>query len=115
MRGIRGVLSCAVCCLWVLSCASWQRTMYYRSGTRALEQGLYQEALTDLSRAAAYVDNPVQASKVRNHIGLAYLGLGRRDLALQAFREAVELDCGNRAAQFNLSAVLEEGEVRHEP
>jgi len=89
--------------------------MYYRRGTRALDQGLYQEALMDLSQAAIYVDNPVQASKVRNHIGLAYLGLGRRDLALQAFREAVELDCGNRAARFNLSAVLEEGEVRHEP
>ena len=38
-------------------------------------------------------------------IGLAYLAAGRPADAERAFREAIRLDCGNRAARQNLAAL----------
>ena len=45
-----------------------------------------------------------RASEVQNHLGLAYAEQGRHADALAAFRRAVEIDCGNEAAQRNLHA-----------
>ena len=46
-----------------------------------------------------------QASEIHNHLGIAYLGVGRTEDARRSFERAVALDCDNRAAQSNLRAL----------
>lgn len=87
--------------LALAGCASYEGMRLYQSGTAALERGDSPRAIADLERAAALVPH---ASEVQNHLGLAYAQAGRREEARRAFRRALELDCGNRAARENLSA-----------
>jgi Flp pilus assembly protein TadD len=84
-----------------LGCTSFAGARLYDSGTRALERGDAATAVADLERAAELVP---RASEVQNHLGLAYAEQGRHADALAAFRRAVEIDCGNEAAQRNLHA-----------
>ena len=84
-----------------LGCATYQGGRLYMSGTEALDRGDTARAIADLERAAELVPH---ASEIQNHLGLAYAADGRSDEALLAFRRAVALDCGNRAAQRNLRA-----------
>ena len=83
----------------LLGCASYRGARLYQSGTEALEQGEVAVAIADLERAALLV---AHASEIQNHLGLAYTEAGRFDAAYAAFRRAVDLDCGNSAAQRNL-------------
>jgi len=101
------VLVAACVAFQLLGCASLEGGRLYVRGTEAMERGEYVSAVDSLSRAAELVTHPPQASKVKNHLGLAYLGEGERSLALDAFRRAVDLDCRNEAAQQNLDAVAE--------
>jgi Flp pilus assembly protein TadD len=80
-------------------CASFEGARLYQSGTAALDRGDSERAIADLERAAELVP---AASEVQNHLGLAYAAAGRDDDAQHAFRRAVDLDCGNRAAVDNL-------------
>jgi tetratricopeptide (TPR) repeat protein len=84
-----------------LGCASVEGARLYRSGSDALERGDGPRAVADLERAAALLP---EASSVQNHLGLAYVEVGRDAEATAAFRRAVDLDCGNEAAQHNLRA-----------
>lgn len=95
---LAGVLALAVA---AAGCASFRGARLYESGTHALEGGDDARAIQQLERAAALVPH---ASEIQNHLGLAYLGAGRRDEALAAFRHAVALDCDNQAARQNLRA-----------
>jgi len=100
---LRGaVLACAFL-LVAPACAAYRAAKLYESGTDALDRGEVEHAIADLESAAALVGH---ASEIQNHLGLAYTEAGRRDAALAAFRRAVELDCGNAAAQHNLRAAL---------
>ena len=91
-------------------CASWEGAHLYQSGTAALDRGDSESAIADLERAAELVP---MASEVQNHLGLAYAAAGRDDDARTAFRRAVDLDCGNRAAVDNLRvAERRAGEVQ---
>jgi Tfp pilus assembly protein PilF len=83
----------------LVGCASFEGARLYRSGTAALDRGDSERAIADLERAAELVPT---ASEVQNHLGLAYAVAGRDDDARHAFRRAVDLDCGNRAAVDNL-------------
>jgi Flp pilus assembly protein TadD len=80
-------------------CASFEGARLYQSGTAALDRGDSERAIADLERAAELAPT---ASEVQNHLGLAYAAAGRDDDAQHAFRRAVDLDCGNRAAVDNL-------------
>jgi len=80
-------------------CASWRGAQLYASGTRALDAGDPERAAADLERAAELVP---KASEIRNHLGIAYLALGRTREARRAFERAVALDCDNEAARANL-------------
>ena len=82
-------------------CATLEGGRLYTSGTEALERGDTARAIADLERAAELVPH---ASEIHNNLGLAYAAEGRDREALLAFRRAVELDCGNAAAQRNLRA-----------
>ena len=82
-------------------CASLEGWRLYTSGTEALDRGDTARAIADLERAAELVP---EGSEIQNHLGLAYAADGRSDEALLAFRRAVALDCGNKAAQRNLRA-----------
>jgi Flp pilus assembly protein TadD len=84
-----------------LGCASFEGARLYDRGTRALDRGDAAAAVADLERAAQLAP---RASEVQNHLGLAYAEQGRHGDALAAFRRAVEIDCGNQAAQQNLRA-----------
>ena len=92
------------------ACASWEGARLYQSGTAALDRGDSERAIADLERAAELVPT---ASEVQNHLGLAYAAAGRDEDARSAFRRAVDLDCGNRAALQNLRvAERRAGEVQ---
>src|SRR5262245_19349296 len=80
-------------------CAAIEGARLYRDGTEALERGDAEQAVVALETAAERVP---EASEVQNHLGLAYLALGRRGEAQLAFERAVALDCGNAAAVHNL-------------
>jgi len=90
------------------ACTSWEGPRLHVQGTQALERGEYSQARETLSRAAALVEHPAQASQVENHLGLAYLGEGEEGLAVEAFRRAIDLDCRNEAAKHNLEIVTGE-------
>ena len=85
--------------LALASCAGWEGARLYQSGTAALDRGDSARAIADLERAAELVPT---ASEIQNHLGLAYAAAGRDEDARNAFRRAVDLDCGNRAAALNL-------------
>ena len=87
-------------------CSTFQGAKLYGSGSEALDRGDTARAIAELERAAALVPH---ASEVQNHLGLAYASAGRHEDALRAFRRAVELDCGNVAAQHNLRAAEARG------
>lgn len=101
--------------LWILAlsvaagCARLEVASLYRSGTRALDAGDTQRAVADLERAAALAP---EVSATQNHLGLAYLEVGRRDAARAAFQRAVDLDCDNHAARRNLE-LLEASMLSH--
>ena len=87
--------------LALAACSSFQGARLYERGTRTLDAGDPERAVSDLERASELVPH---ASEIQNHLGLAYAGAGRSDEALLAFRRAVELDCENAAALENLDA-----------
>jgi Flp pilus assembly protein TadD len=89
-------------------CASFEAARLYRSGTAALDKGEPERAVADLERAGTLAP---QASEVQNHLGLAYVELGREAEAERAFRRALALDCDNAAAQANLRAVEQRAAV----
>jgi Flp pilus assembly protein TadD len=96
--------------LALAGCARWEGARLYQSGTAALDRGDSERAIADLERAAELVPG---ASEVQNHLGLAYAAAGRDDDARNAFRRAVDLDCGNGAAALNLRvAERRAGEVQ---
>ena len=80
-------------------CTTFRAARLYESGTRALDRGDTSAAIARLERAASLAPS---ASEIQNHLGLAYAAAGRDADALAAFERAVELDCGNEAAQQNL-------------
>jgi Flp pilus assembly protein TadD len=98
---LRRVLALAWLALAAAGCASFQAARLYERGSAALGRGDAQAAIADLERAA---DLAPQASEVQNHLGLAYAAAGRHADAAAAFHRAVDLDCGNAAAQENLAA-----------
>jgi Flp pilus assembly protein TadD len=95
-RIVCAALAVALACL---GCASYRGARLYQQGTAALDRGEIERAVSDLERAAELVP---QASEVQNHLGLAYAAAGRDADALNAFRNAVALDCDNAAAARNL-------------
>ena len=72
---------------------------HYAEGSEALERGESTRAILELERAARFVP---QASEIQNHLGLAYWASGQIERARFAFEHAVDLDCDNRAARWNL-------------
>ena len=93
---------CTLAALLCAGCAAIDGAQLYREGTQALERGDAERAVIALERAA---ERAPRASEVHNHLGLAYLALGRRGEARLAFERAVALDCENRAARHNLEIV----------
>ncbi len=83
-------------------CAGLDAARLYARGTRALDRGEVARAIADLEAARELRPD---RSQIRNHLGLAYLAAGRPADAERAFREAIRLDCGNRAARQNLAAL----------
>lgn len=80
-------------------CVSLEGARLYRDGTAALDRGDPGVAVSLLEQAAERLP---QASEVQNHLGLAYAATGRHQAALAAWRRALELDCDNAAARYNL-------------
>lgn len=99
----------ALCALLGAGCSAIDGARLYRDGTQALEHGDAEQAVVALERAAERVP---EASEVQNHLGLAYLALGRRGEAQLAFERAVALDCANRAALRNLEILRAESAAR---
>ncbi len=65
------------------------------------QMGRYDDALTELERAAGIVEDPV----ILEHLGDVYLKLNERDAALRAYERAAELDSGNKALRAKIRAV----------
>jgi Flp pilus assembly protein TadD len=103
-RGRRTALGTAVllASLGLAGCNAWHGARLYDRGSDALDRGEYRAAIHDLERASQLVP---EASEVHNHLGIAYLEVGRTLDARRAFERSVALDCDNRAAASNLRAV----------
>lgn len=56
--------------------------------------------------ALAHLEKHQRPAEARNNMGVIYQMLGRRDLALQMFRQAVALDPNMETATFNLGQAL---------
>ncbi len=76
-------------------------------GSAELERGETEQAIATLEEAAVLAP---EASEIQNHLGLAYQQAGREQDALAAFQRAVEFDCTNQAAQFNLDRAEQQTE-----
>lgn len=92
----------AVLLLGSMSCASYEGARLYLRGTQELDRGEIAQAIATLETAATYAP---RASEIQNHLGIAYREAGDSEKALRAFRRAVELDCTNQAAQYNLQHI----------
>jgi Flp pilus assembly protein TadD len=103
--GIRSIAIGALCALLCAGCGAIEGARLYREGTHALDRGDAEQAVIALERAA---ERAPEASEVQNHLGLAYLALGRRGAARLAFERALALDCANDAARHNLAIVRAE-------
>ena len=58
-------------------------------GQEYIQDGEYQKALKSLTRAAELIPAHPQ---VWNHLGLAYHGAGQPEKAVQAYRQALQID-----------------------
>ncbi len=87
------VISVLLCQLFLISCTStpWHRDqadIYLKKGMALLEAGQYLGALKELLEADKYAPNdPV----INYYLGIAYLGRGLRDMAMERFQKAVSL------------------------
>ena len=87
------VLSVLLCQLFLVSCTStpWHRdqaNVSLKNGIALIEARQYLGALKELLDADKYApDDPV----INYHLGIAYLGRGLRDLAMERFQNAVSL------------------------
>lgn len=78
------------------------------NGEKYLSQGKYERAVEELSEATALLPQNAQGW---NHLGLAYHGLRKADLAEKAYRQAIKLDLDLDTARFNLGVLyLEVGQ-----
>lgn len=95
------------------SCASKKKELvmtkkaelYYTSGTQALYEKRYTEALQFLTMAnETEKNNPL----ILNNLGMAYYFKGHKDLALKTIESAIEVDEKNTDAKSNLAAIAME-------
>ncbi len=86
--------------LW--GCASLEAADWAERGSRAIDQGRFDQAIADLERAVALAP---EAAPLHNNLGVAYLAAGRAGEARQAFEQAVALDCDHEPAQRNLRSL----------
>lgn len=80
-------------------CSTYRAAQLYQTGTASIGTIGSTKAVTDLERAVFLAPH---ASQIRNHLGIAYIEVGRFRDAIQAFESAVRLDCDNFAAFQNL-------------
>lgn len=87
------VLSVLLCQLFLISCTStpWHRdqaNVSLKNGMALIEARQYLGALKELLEADKYApDDPI----INYHLGIAYLGRGLRDMAMERFQRAVSL------------------------
>lgn len=87
------VIAVLLCQIFLISCTStpWHRDqadVYLKKGMALLEAGQYLGALKELLEADKNAPNdPV----INYHLGIAYLGRGLRDMAMERFQKAVSL------------------------
>src|SRR5260370_12401296 len=74
-------------------------------GAMRFQQGMNEEALAFLKRAAA---SPHATAEIHNHLGSAFNRLGRKDEAVQAFERAVAMNPGYADALHNLGVIYSE-------
>lgn len=74
-----------------------------KEGAAALEEGNYEEALTQFQKAAESDDRETSAEGYRG-LGMAYYESGEYGKALEAFRQAVDLGAAETAQLYHLMA-----------
>ncbi len=87
------VLFALFCQLFIVSCTStpWHRDqadVYLKKGMALLEAGQYIGALKELLEADKNAPND---HEINYYLGVAYLGRGLRDLAMERFQKAISL------------------------
>ena len=74
-----------------------------KEGTAALEEGNYEEALTQFQKAAESNDTDKSAEGYRG-LGMVYYESGEYGKALEAFQQAVDLGAGETVQLYHLMA-----------
>ena len=74
-----------------------------KEGTAALEEGNYEEALTQFQKAAESEDSKKSAEGYRG-LGMAYYESGEYGKALEAFQQAVDLGAAETVQLYHLMA-----------
>ncbi|MDP2688554.1 MAG: tetratricopeptide repeat protein, partial [Deltaproteobacteria bacterium] len=86
------------------------RGIHARMGRIYLENRMWAEAARSLEKA---VSGGGAGADLYNRLGIAYAQMGRVDMAVSAFKEAVALDPGNAGARRNLQMLLDSGAGRN--
>jgi len=80
--------------------AAWRRRGQalgpFERGVIALDAGDHEAAVRELSAALASAPSPAERARIHNKCGVAFVALGRRGDALEAF--ALALDCDDTCA-----------------
>jgi type II protein arginine methyltransferase len=95
------------CCRIVLGRDPEHAEANHLLGAMRFQQGMNEEALALLKRAAA---SPRATAEMHNHLGSAFNRLGRKDEAARAFERAVVIDPGYADALHNLGVIYSEGQ-----
>jgi type II protein arginine methyltransferase len=95
------------CCRIVLGRDPEHAEANHLLGAMRFQQGMNEEALAFLKRAAA---SPRATAEMHNHLGSAFNRLGRKDEAARAFERAVVIDPGYADALHNLGVIYSEGQ-----
>ncbi len=95
----RAVAACIFAALLLSACANPQK-----EGTAALEEGNYEEALTQFQEAAESSDREESAEGYRG-LGMAYYESGEYEKALESFQKAVDLGAKETVQLYHLMSV----------
>lgn len=89
------ILTAAVC--FLSGCAN-----YVKDGTELLEQGEYQEAITEFEQA---LDKEKDSAEASRGIGMAYYELQEYGTAMENLRQALDLGCEETPVIYNLIGI----------
>jgi len=88
--------------------ASGEVASYYNRGVEAQKSGNFKEAHVSYQKALILAPQNITYQKfILNNVGIIYIKQGDFRMAEEAFRDALNIDSGYKAAQLNLGLIYD--------